>query len=73
MMLAGPGGPDRISSGRAIAQSYFEMIADRGTGLSLGDRIKLGRTTFSVVGLTDQVALSGDPVIFITLLDAQKL
>jgi len=69
-----PGGPEGISSGRAIAQSHFEMIADRSTGLSLGDRIKLGRTTFSVVGLTDnQVASSGDPVIFITLLDAQKL
>jgi putative ABC transport system permease protein len=50
------------------------MVADRGTGLSLGDRIKLGRTTFSVVGLTEnQVASSGDPVAFITLLDAQKL
>ena len=69
-----PGGPDRIASGRMIAQSHFEMVADRGTGLSLGDRIKLGRTTFSVVGLTEnQVASSGDPVAFITLLDAQKL
>ena len=44
------------------------------TGLALGDRIKLGRTTFTVVGLTEnQVASGGDPVAFITLLDAQKL
>ena len=36
--------------------------------------MKLGRTTFSVVGLTEnQVASGGDPVAFITLLDAQKL
>ena len=50
------------------------MVADRGAGLALGDRIKLGRTTFSVVGLTEnQVASGGDPVAFITLLDAQKL
>jgi putative ABC transport system permease protein len=69
-----PGGPEGISNGRAIAQSHFEMIADRSTGLTLGDRIKLGRTTFSVVGLTEnQVASSGDPVVFMTLLDAQKL
>ena len=69
-----PGGPEHIASGRAIGQSHFEMVADRGTGLSIGDRIKLGRTTFSVVGLTEnQVASSGDPVAFITLLDAQKL
>ncbi len=68
------GGPERVTSGRTIAQSHFEMIADLGTGLSLGDRIRLGRTTFTVVGLTEnQVASGGDPVVFIALLDAQKL
>jgi putative ABC transport system permease protein len=69
-----PGKPEHITSGRMIGKSHFEMVADRGSGLSLGDRITLGRTTFSVVGLTaNQVASSGDPVAFITLLDAQKL
>jgi putative ABC transport system permease protein len=69
-----PGKPEHISSGRMIGKSHFEMVVDRGSGLSLGDRITLGRTTFSVVGLTaNQVASSGDPVAFITLLDAQKL
>ena len=68
------GGPNRIAAGRTIAQSHFEMIADRRTGLGIGDRIRLGRTTFTVVGLTEnQVASSGDPVAFIALLDAQKL
>jgi putative ABC transport system permease protein len=69
-----PGGPVHIAAGRTIARSHFEMIADRGSGSELGDRVKLGRTTFTVVGLTDnQVASGGDPVAFITLLDAQKL
>jgi putative ABC transport system permease protein len=69
-----PGKPEHITSGRMIGKSHFEMVVDRGSGLSLGDRITLGRTTFSVVGLTaNQVASSGDPVAFITLLDAQKL
>ncbi len=69
-----PGKPEHIASGRMIGKSHFEMVVDRGSGLSLGDRITLGRTTFSVVGLTaNQVASSGDPVAFITLLDAQKL
>ncbi|MFM9848853.1 MAG: ABC transporter permease [Hyphomicrobiaceae bacterium] len=69
-----PGGPGHIAAGRAIAQSHFEMIADRRTGLELADRIKLGRTTFTVVGLTENlVASGGDPVAFVTLLDAQKL
>jgi putative ABC transport system permease protein len=72
--LARPGGPVRIAAGRTIAQSHFEMVADRRSGLELGDRVQLGRTDFTVVGLTEnQVASGGDPVAFITLLDAQKL
>ena len=63
-----------VAAGRTIGQSHFEMVADRRAGLELGDRVRLGRTTFSVVGLTEnQVASGGDPVAFITLLDAQKL
>jgi putative ABC transport system permease protein len=72
--LARPGGPVHIAAGRTIARSHYEMVADRRSGLELGDRVRLGRTTFTVVGLTEnQVASGGDPVAFITLLDAQKL
>ncbi|MFM9846651.1 MAG: ABC transporter permease [Hyphomicrobiaceae bacterium] len=50
------------------------MVADRRAGVELGDRVRLGRTSFTVVGLTqNQVASGGDAVVFITLLDAQKL
>lgn len=50
------------------------MVADKRSGLSLGDRLELGRNTFTVVGLTDgQVSSGGDPVIYITLLDSQEL
>ena len=38
-----PGAPARLSAGRRIAQSHYEMIADRRTGFELGDRIRLGR------------------------------
>jgi putative ABC transport system permease protein len=69
-----PGGPVHVAAGRTIAQSHFEMVADRRSGLELGDRVRMGRTHFSVVGLTEnQIASGGDPVAFITLLDAQKL
>ena len=72
--LARPGGPIHIAAGRTIAQGRFEMVADRRSGLELGDRVRLGRTSFTVVGLTEnQVASSGDPVAFITLRGAQKL
>jgi putative ABC transport system permease protein len=50
------------------------MVADKRSGLGLGDRVGLGRDTFTVVGLTDgQVSSGGDPVVYITLLDSQKL
>jgi putative ABC transport system permease protein len=69
-----PGGPPRIEDGRAIAKSHFELVADRGTGLVPGDRVALGRTEFTVVGMTrNQVSSGGDPAVYITLADAQKL
>lgn len=69
-----PGGPDSIATGRPIGRSHYEMVADKRTGLSIGNRVELGRDTFTVVGLTDgQVSSGGDPVIYITLKDSQQL
>ncbi len=69
-----PGGPARLIAGRLIARSHFELIADRRSGLAIGDRLALGRDFFTVVGLTDnQVASGGDPVVYMTLRDSQKL
>ncbi|MDI4656995.1 ABC transporter permease [Xanthobacter autotrophicus] len=69
-----PGGPPEIVEGRAVVRSHFEMVADQASGLVLGDRIELGRNTFAVVGLTrHQVNSGGDPAVYITLGDAQKL
>lgn len=69
-----PGGPALIVEGRTIARSHYELVADRRTGLRPGDRIDLVRNRFHVVGLTEeQVSSGGDPVVFITLLDSQKL
>jgi putative ABC transport system permease protein len=71
---ARPGGPPEIAEGRGIARSHYELVADRATGLALGDRIALGRSAFAVVGLTrHQVNSGGDPAVYITLPDAQKL
>lgn len=69
-----PGGPPEILEGRSIARNHYEMVADRTSGLELGDRILLGRSTYTVVGITrDQVNSGGDPAVYITLPDAQKL
>jgi len=72
--LTRPGGPPELAEGRDIARSHYEMVADRSTGLTLGERIQLGRHIFTVVGLTrHQVNSGGDPAVYITLSDAQKL
>jgi putative ABC transport system permease protein len=69
-----PGGPQSIVEGRGITQSHFELVADRETGLAVGDRIRLGRNSFAVVGLgEDTMNSGGDPAAFITLADAQTL
>ncbi|MCO5091203.1 ABC transporter permease [Bosea sp. (in: a-proteobacteria)] len=71
---ARPGGPPEIVEGRAIARSHHEMVADRSSGLTLGERVRLGRNSFTVVGLTrHQVNSGGDPAVYIALADAQKL
>ncbi|MFA7433838.1 MAG: ABC transporter permease [Gemmobacter sp.] len=69
-----PGGPERITGGRGIGASHFELIADRRTGLVPGDTIRLGRDRFAVVGLTEGTMNSGgDPAVHITLPDALAL
>jgi putative ABC transport system permease protein len=72
--LGRPGGPPYLLDGRGITRSHYELVADSSTGLAPGDRIPLGRNIFTVVGLTgQQVNTGGDPAVYITLLDAQKL
>jgi putative ABC transport system permease protein len=72
--IARPGEAPAVVEGRFIQRSRYEAIADRRTGIALGERIKLGRDTFTVVGLTENlVGSGGDPVVFVTLRDAQKL
>jgi putative ABC transport system permease protein len=69
-----PGGPQRIAEGRGIGTSHFELLADRKTGLSIGDTIMLGRDRFRVVGLVEDALNSGgDPAVFVTLADALAL
>jgi putative ABC transport system permease protein len=72
--LGRPGGPQTLIAGRNIQQSHFELVADVKSGLTLGDHIRLGRNSFRVVGLVENTMNSGgDPVLFITLSDAQTL
>jgi len=71
-----PGGPRKLVAGRQIMRSHYEIIADRSTGLDLGQEIPLGTRghLFTVVGLTQgEINGAGDAAAYVTLRDAQDL
>ena len=60
-----------LVAGRALAQNHYEMIADRSLGLPLGERLRLGKDTYAVVGLTQGITdVSGNGFAFFTVRDA---
>jgi putative ABC transport system permease protein len=72
--LGGLGGPPAVAAGRPIVRSRYEMVIGRDAGLPLGTEIRIGRLVFRIVGLTEGIVSSaGDPVAFVSLLDAQEI
>jgi putative ABC transport system permease protein len=72
--LGKPGEPPFLVAGRPIAQPRYEAIADKKSGLKVGEKIGIRRTNLTVVGLTSgMVSSSGDPVVFVTIQDAQEI
>ena len=70
------GGPAVLVAGHGITASHYQIVADISSGLRLGDEVPLGpyRDPYTVVGLTKgMVTSSGDPVAWMTLLDAQAI
>ena len=68
-----PGEPGYLVAGRHITRSHYEAVADIRTGFALGDRIRIRRHDYRVVGLTRRmVSAGGDPMVFIALKDAQE-
>ena len=73
MVPGGPGQPGYLVAGRHITRSHYEAVADVATGFTLGDRIRIRRNLYTVVGLTRRMVSSGgDPMVFIPLKDAQE-
>ncbi len=63
-----------LIAGRPLAQNHFEMIADRTLGLGLGERVPLGKETYTVVGLTDgMIDSGGNGLAFFNVSDAQAI
>lgn len=68
-----PGWPPYLVAGRQITRSHYEAVADIAAGFVVGDRIKIRRNDYTVVGLTRRMVSSGgDPMVFIPLKDAQE-
>jgi putative ABC transport system permease protein len=69
----GPGEPRYLLAGRQITRSHYEAVADIMTGFKIGERIRIRRHEYTVVGLTRRMVSSGgDPMVFIPLKDAQE-
>jgi putative ABC transport system permease protein len=68
-----PGQPGHLLAGRHLTRSHYEAVADIKTGLTLGDKVKIRRHTYEVVGVTRRMVSSGgDPMVFIPIKDAQE-
>jgi len=68
-----PGEPGYLTAGRPLFNGRYEAIADERTGFRPGDRVRIRRHEFEIVGLTRRmVSASGDPMLFVALKDAQE-
>ncbi|MEZ6117079.1 MAG: ABC transporter permease [Pirellulaceae bacterium] len=61
----------QLTAGRHLQQAHLEMIADESLQLPLGAKIRLGKDTYHVVGVTrNQLSSNGDGIAFVTTRDA---
>ncbi|NPA29654.1 MAG: ABC transporter permease [Epsilonproteobacteria bacterium] len=66
--------PKRLVEGRVLQKSHYEMVTSYKLGFKPGDKIRMGRNVYTVVGVTKgAVSSGGDPVIYVSLKDAQEL
>jgi putative ABC transport system permease protein len=60
-----------IVAGRPLKAAHFEMIADKILCLKLGERMKLGKDEYTVVGISSgMIGQGGDGLAFFTVQDA---
>jgi len=63
-----------LIAGRSLSQAHYEMVADQTLGIGLGEKLRLGKETFSVVGITKgMISSGGDGLAFFTVEDAQLI
>jgi putative ABC transport system permease protein len=73
-VFGGLGGPTSLVQGRGLGAAHWEMVADRKLGLALGQQVAFGEDRYTVVGITaGAVDASGNPLVYLSLPDAQKV
>jgi putative ABC transport system permease protein len=66
--------PEALIAGRALRESHYEMVVTDKTGFALSEKIRVGREIFTVVGITQgTVSSGGDPIVYVSLKDAQVM
>ncbi len=66
---------NHLIQGRVLGQAHYEVVVSVETGFNLHDTINIGRNIYTVVGVLTKgcVSSSGDPLIYVSLKDAQEL
>ncbi|MDO9191563.1 MAG: ABC transporter permease [Undibacterium sp.] len=68
-----PGQPGFLVDGRHNTRGHYEAVADIASGFAIGDRLRIRRNEYTVVGLTRRMVSSGgDAMVFIPIKDAQE-
>lgn len=68
-----PGQPLHLVAGRHLSPGHYEAVADIRTGFRIGERVRVRRNAYRIVGLTSRMVSSGgDPMLFLSLKDAQR-
>ena len=69
-----PINPQRIIKGRGLERTHYEIVVSDNIGFAMGEEIPIGRNSYKVVGITHgTVSSGGDPLVYISLKDAQEL
>jgi len=69
-----PVNPQRLVAGSGLYHDHYQIVVSEKTGFKMGDVIPIGRDKYTVVGVTKgAVASGGDPLVYISLKDAQEL
>ncbi len=69
-----PINPKRLVEGNILTHDHYEIVISDNIGFKLGEEIPIGRNLYRVVGITHgTVSSGGEPLVYISLKDAQEL